>query len=142
MVAKGEEGGAVAGVGGVAVGVDGGQIVLIAVVVLVFEGWVGGAQAGRWVNAFCKHFGRAAWVKDFPPSKQGGQGVKCDGTSASAALRARGARPIVGVEGGVVEVLFGRAFVGAFPFLRRREKKREEERRREKEREEEEMSEN
>jgi hypothetical protein len=54
---------------------------------------------------------------NLPPSKHWGQSVQRDGTNASTTLRARGARPIVGVGGGVVEVLFGRAFVGTFPFL-------------------------
>ena len=56
-------------------------------------------------------------VANLPPSKQWGQSAQCDGTGASTTLWASGACPIVGVGGGVVEVLFGRAFVGTFPFL-------------------------
>ena len=43
--------------------------------------------------------------------------MQSDGTDTGAAGWTCGADPIVGICGGVVEVLLRRAFLGGFPFL-------------------------
>ena len=62
-------------------------------------------------------------VTSLPPPKQRFECVYCDGTDAGTTGRTSGAGPIVGVRGGVVEVLLGRTFLGLFPFLKKKREK-------------------
>ena len=90
--------------------------------VFVFQCNIRFPKTGWMEQTFSKHVVRIFTLRkrDRPPTKKRWQILNGRFSFASTARRARDTRPIVWVSGGVVEILLRGAFIGPFPFLKKR----------------------